>query len=86
MARYLRSMAELPKEPPAWEGPTLLLWGDRDPLYSAAVADEARRWLPAAEHRAIPGGQHFHPVERPWFFADALAEWLGARVSEAVAS
>ncbi len=76
VARYLAELSRLPNVPPAYEGRTLLFWGDGDPLYTAATVDEARRWLPNADHLAVPGGQHFHPVERPWFMADALAEYL----------
>lgn len=85
VARFLRDLARLEDVPPSWSGRTLLLWGDRDPLYPAAVADEARRWLPAAEHVAVPGGQHFHPVERPWYLADALADWLRSSAPGAAA-
>lgn len=78
LARFLASLPAAVAEPPRYEGRTLLVWGDADPLYPPAHADEARRWLPAARHVAVPGGQHLHPEERPWEMADRLAAWLTA--------
>ena len=70
-------LADLPGEAPnaALGGVrTLLLWGDEDPLYPPFVADRMATEHPAVERRTIPGGDHFHPLERPWAFADLLAE------------
>ena len=51
------------------------IWGDNDPL--APLAD-VRRFVDASRIRAIPGGRHLHPEERPWELADRLEEWLDA--------
>jgi len=80
VAVFLRDLAKQDDVPPRYDGPTLLCWGDGDPLYPAAVAEEALGELPRGQHVRVPGGQHFHPVERPWYMADEVADWL-ARAS-----
>ena len=75
VTQYLAELPDAVAEVPAPNAPTLLLWGDEDPLQPMHVADSSRRWLPRAEVQAVPGGQHLHPVERPWAFADALDAW-----------
>lgn len=86
VTRYLAQLPAAVSEVSDPGVPTLLLWGDEDPLQPMHVADSARRWLPGAEVSVVPGGQHFHPVERPWAFADAVDEWLaGERSPEAAA-
>lgn len=76
LARFLASLAEATNQCPIWDGPALVVWGDADPLYPAFHGDEARRFLPKAQVVAVPGGQHLHPVERPWALADAVAMWV----------
>lgn len=76
VARFLASLPTAVGSPPSFAGRTLLCWGDADPLYGPEMADEARRWLPQADVVAVPGGQHLHPVERPWAMADLVMAWL----------
>lgn len=56
--------------------PTVLLWGDEDPLYPASEAD----WLVSSSAGArllpVPGGRFLYPEERPWWMADALRDVL----------
>lgn len=61
--------------------PTALVWGTDDPLYPPGVIDTARTRIPGLEVLEVPGGQHFHPLERPWWLADAVAEWLAGERS-----
>lgn len=62
---------------------TLLLWGDEDPLYPPLVADRMAATQARVERQTIPGGDHFHPLERPWAFADLLhASWPVERPAE----
>ncbi|MDP2312786.1 MAG: alpha/beta hydrolase [Pseudomonadota bacterium] len=75
VATYLGSLVSLP-DPRALRCPVLLLWGDADPLYPMAEAAFLEAGISTVEHRAVPGGQHVHPVERPWEMADRLAAWL----------
>lgn len=86
VARFYAQLPGAVAEPPAVSCPTLLLWGDEDPLYPSHVADSARRWIPQAELLVVPGGQHFHPVERPWAMADLLAEWWAAHPARGAAA
>ena len=76
VAEFLRDLVRQADVPPPYEGPTLLCWGDADPLYPAEAAEDALVSLPNGEHVSVPGGQHFHPVERPWYIADEVAAWL----------
>ena len=78
---FLAALPEFASQPPRIDCPTLLLWGDEDPLQPSHVADSARRWLPSAEVAVVPGGQHFHPLERPWAMADQLDQWLAVKRS-----
>ncbi len=51
------------------------IWGDGDLLFPL----EQLETLSLKEHistRVIPGGAHFHPIERPWSIADAIQEIL----------
>lgn len=75
LASWLGGLSVLP-DARSLRTPTLLLWGDSDPLYPASEASFLEAATPLAVHRAIPGGQHLHPEERPWELADRLATWL----------
>ncbi len=83
VARFFAQLPASVGEPVATACPTLLLWGDEDPLYPAHIADTARQWMPQAAVQMIPGGQHHHPVERPWAMADAVADWWVQEASSA---
>jgi pimeloyl-ACP methyl ester carboxylesterase len=74
--RFLAALPETIRLAPRPAVPTLLVWGDTDPLFSWAKAD-----LFACDHKnisAVPidGGHHFHPLERPWEIADKAVTWL----------
>ena len=75
-AAYLRSLPGAAPVAPRPGTPILLLWGDEDPLYPPFLADRFATSQAGIDRRTIPGGDHFHPLERPWAFADCLAEWL----------
>lgn len=75
-ASFLRDVASSPDWPSTFSGPTLLIWGDQDPLYPVALIDDLRVKIPHLTASPIPGGQHLHPIERPWAMADAIAQWL----------
>lgn len=74
-ARFLRDLRRL--DPPAAprSARNLLIWGDEDPLYPAAIIDTARGLIPDLDVIEVPGGQHLHPIERPWYIADLVVEW-----------
>jgi len=81
LSRFFAGLADWVPEPPPLKVPTLLIWGDHDPLYDSSEADLARVALPHATQETIPGGQHFHPIERPWAMADAMASWNQDRLT-----
>ena len=56
--------------------PTLLVWGDRDPLVPAALAREWLRAIPHARLVTLRGAGHVPMVERPAELAEALAAFL----------
>lgn len=74
VASYLASLATLP-DPHALRCPTLLAWGDADPIFGATEAAFLEATLSGCRSVRIPGGQHLHPEERPWALADAVAGW-----------
>lgn len=80
-ARFLRDLRQLTPPSAPQTDRTLLVWGDEDPLYPASLCDRARAVIPGVEVREVPGGQHFHPVERPWYIADVIGEWLAGERS-----
>jgi len=84
-ARFLRDLRELTPPGAPRANRVLLVWGDEDPLYPASLCDQARASIPGLEVEEVPGGQHFHPVERPWYMADVIHEWLAREPSPATA-
>jgi pimeloyl-ACP methyl ester carboxylesterase len=68
--------ADVREQAGAVRAPTLLVWGDRDPLVPFGLADEWRRALPFARLVALHDVGHVPMVERPLAFAEALREFL----------
>lgn len=56
--------------------PSLLLWGDNDPISPVAVGQHLRRVLPNATLHVIPGGTHDIPVDH----APTVASLIRAHV------
>jgi pimeloyl-ACP methyl ester carboxylesterase len=56
--------------------PTLLVWGERDPLVPAALAGEWQRAIPQARVVLLPRTGHVPMYERPRAFTAALEEFL----------
>jgi pimeloyl-ACP methyl ester carboxylesterase len=60
---------------------TLVIWGDRDPLYPVELGVELWRGIPSAELCVVPGGGHgpvFTGVGRDVVRAWARAQFMGA--------
>jgi pimeloyl-ACP methyl ester carboxylesterase len=55
---------------------TIVLWGDRDPLFPVAWAESLAESFTDAELRVLPGAGHFLPLEAPDAFADAVKAFL----------
>lgn len=60
----------------AVRAPTLLLWGERDPLLPPAHAEEFLAALPAARLELIPGAAHVPMLERPDEVSRAVLAFL----------
>jgi pimeloyl-ACP methyl ester carboxylesterase len=61
---------------PTITAPTLLLWGDADPISPLAVGRRLKQLLPAATLRIVPGGDHGFVESRP----DDIAGWIAAHL------
>jgi len=57
--------------------PTLLLWGDRDPVSPIPVGAALAKALPDADLRIVGGGHHDFPVTHPDEVAGFILEHLG---------
>lgn len=68
--------ADVREQARAIQAPTLLVWGERDPLVPFALTDEWLRAIPAARLVVLPAAGHVPMVEQPQAFVDALCEFL----------
>jgi pimeloyl-ACP methyl ester carboxylesterase len=59
--------------------PTLLIWGERDPLTPLEHAHEMRRLIPGARLITLPKAAHVPMADRPAEFNAALSEFLAER-------
>jgi pimeloyl-ACP methyl ester carboxylesterase len=73
-----RDRFDLSGELPALGQPTLLLWGDADPISPVAVGEELARILPDAELVVLRGGTHWLAAELPDAAAAAIRRHLEA--------
>lgn len=58
--------------------PTLLLWGDADPISPVAVGEKLQQLLPCATLRVVAGGDHGLVAERATEVAPLISEHLMA--------
>jgi pimeloyl-ACP methyl ester carboxylesterase len=61
---------------PRIAAPTLLIWGDRDPISPIAVGQHLARLLPHARLTIVPGGSHALATEQPARVADLIRRHL----------
>ncbi len=61
---FLDARDDLSAELPGLQIPTLLLWGDADPISPPAVGRRLAALLPRSELIIVPGGEHFLAHER----------------------
>ncbi len=57
--------------------PTLLLWGDRDPISPVSVGEHLRSLLPQSTLHVLPGGTHSLAADHPDAVAALIAGHLG---------
>ncbi len=56
--------------------PTLLLWGDADPISPIAVGEQLRSLIPQARLHIVPGGDHGFVQDRPEAICDVIRDHL----------
>ena len=56
--------------------PTLLCWGTMDVRYPMTSLTSFETQRNHIQRKDIEGGQHFHPIERPWAIADEITSWI----------
>lgn len=71
----------LREELAAITAPTLLVWGERDPLVPLPLADEYERAIPDARLVVLAGTGHVAMADRPVEFAETLIDFVCERVS-----
>lgn len=57
--------------------PLRLVWGDRDPISTWAIAEEVRACRPATDVVRLEGTGHYPQLEEPERVARAALEWFG---------
>lgn len=57
--------------------PTLLIWGDEDPVVPISSATELKEYLASSEMVTLPGMGHLLVEEAPEECAGLICEWLG---------
>jgi pimeloyl-ACP methyl ester carboxylesterase len=60
------------------KAPTLIVWGDPDPVIPVAHAEAAKAAIQGSRLALIPGGGHAPHRRRPVEFADAVSRLLAA--------
>lgn len=56
--------------------PTLLVWGDRDPIIPVAHASAAHEQIPGSRLEIVPGAGHYPHRAMPKRFTDALSAFI----------
>jgi pimeloyl-ACP methyl ester carboxylesterase len=60
--------------------PTLLIWGDQDPISPVSVGESLYALLPNSHLRVVPGGTHWLAHDRPDDIAGLVIDHLGEPV------
>jgi pimeloyl-ACP methyl ester carboxylesterase len=64
---------------PKIETPTLILWGEGDPILPVEMIEDARTWVSDVTIRLIPKAGHWVQQEAPEAVNAHLQEWLGEK-------
>jgi len=94
MLNYYRAMLRggglqrmVARDFPVIEVPTLLIWGERDPILPPEIIKDAGRWVSELSVRLIPDAGHWVQQEAPEIVNSILEEWLpGASIQSADSS
>lgn len=71
---------------PQVQQPALVLWGRQDQILEPAYADRFKSALPHAQLQWLEHCGHCGHLERPASVAEAILEFAGVRLKEAVAA
>lgn len=58
--------------------PTLIVWGDSDPIIPVEHAHDTHRAIPGSQLEIFPGAGHYPHCEDPQRFADLLVRFVGS--------
>lgn len=75
---YLQSLSEWKCPSHVHNAQVHLAWGENDPIFpieQVQLINHIVEHAPQHTH-IIPGGAHFHPIERPWSLADFIVNCL----------
>jgi 2-hydroxymuconate-semialdehyde hydrolase len=78
-----RGLAGREVELAAIEAPTLILWGEDDPVYPSSVGERLNDAMPSSTLGLLPGCGHFLVDEAPDTIGPMIAEYLRARYAHA---
>jgi pimeloyl-ACP methyl ester carboxylesterase len=60
------------------EMPSLVIWGERDPIIPARHGEEAHAEMPGSQLEILPGSGHFPHLDDPRWFAEAIEDFIDA--------
>ncbi|MEI2698316.1 MAG: alpha/beta fold hydrolase [Microthrixaceae bacterium] len=58
--------------------PTLIVWGDSDPIIPVEHAHDTHQAIPGSQLEILPGAGHYPHCEDPQRFAELLVEFVGS--------
>jgi pimeloyl-ACP methyl ester carboxylesterase len=58
--------------------PTLIVWGDRDPMIPVEHGRNAHRAMPGSRLEIFPGAGHLPHHDEPWRFVRVLLDFMAA--------
>ena len=73
-----RGLRELEAQMPAWDLPTLILWGEEDPFHPPAIGERLNDAIASSALGLVPDCGHFLPVEAPDTIYPIISEYLRA--------
>jgi pimeloyl-ACP methyl ester carboxylesterase len=72
LARMLHEATAPDVQGPTISQPTIVLWGDADPIFPVSWADQLPRYFSRVSLRLLPGVGHFVPLEAPGEVVEAV--------------
>ena len=75
---FLSCLPKWAESAPQTDTPTVQIYGNSDSLLSPLNADYSDS---CGDVISIDGGQHYHPLERPWEIADRTLDWASSTLT-----